>query len=133
MLDPRARQLRDEQKSGGTQSANISMIYRRTIGPAPTHALEEKQHQNQENLGKGRFSSIDSVSHISRVLKNPSMGVFSDGFSGTAPKRVDPSGTALGRVSPAADVTSATWEAAGDPNFAITAASLPLEARCSWS
>lgn len=33
--DPSERQLHDECKTGGTQPANISMIYRRRNGPVP--------------------------------------------------------------------------------------------------
>jgi hypothetical protein len=46
MLVKRERQLRDEPKSGGTQPADISVINRRKIDPAPFRVLDQKPHQN---------------------------------------------------------------------------------------
>ncbi len=54
----RERQLRDEDKSGGTQPANISLISRRNIGSASESALEHNRKKTAEKqLGRERFSS----------------------------------------------------------------------------
>jgi len=56
MLDFREGQLRDELKSGGTQSANISMINRRYNGSASARALAENQHKTHKNWDRIRIS-----------------------------------------------------------------------------
>ena len=68
MLAFREGQLRDEPKSGGNQSANISMINRRTNGSASARALAKKATPTPQKLGQDTFFSVDTVSHINRMF-----------------------------------------------------------------
>jgi hypothetical protein len=69
MLGLREGQLRDEPKSGGSQSANISMINRRYTGFASARALAYNQQTNPQQLGQETYFLVDTVSHISSSME----------------------------------------------------------------
>ncbi len=75
--ETRARQLRDEAKSCGTQPANIRVIYRRHMGSAPLGALEHNHDKDHWiKVGRIYFFLLTTVNHIS---VHPEMVDFGSG------------------------------------------------------
>ena len=119
MLAFREGQLRDEPKSGGIQSANISMINRRFSGSASARALAEKQHQPHVTLGQDTFSLVDTVSHIRQLITHghPCKNGFADSFSQPAGVNGDTNARNLAREQRSVAIV---WKMPGEVSYACT-------------
>jgi hypothetical protein len=51
------------------ESAYIRVSKRRTTGPVPVCALEQKQKPKPINVGRGYYFPLDEVSHIRRMYE----------------------------------------------------------------